>query len=97
MVRALIRVMYGTTLEPGSHAEAAVAYARAVELAPGRLVHRVELGRVLLRLGQPAEAAAQLQVLSPSALHTRDDLPSVRNHSMRTAQHWLSKVSNIAD
>ena len=62
MVRTLIRVMYGTALEPGSHAEAAAAYQRAVDLAPGRLVHRVELGRVLLHMRQPREAHAHLRV-----------------------------------
>ena len=62
MVRTLIRIMYGAALEPGSHAEAAAAYQRAVDLAPGRLVHRVELGRVLLQLRQPQQAYTQLQV-----------------------------------
>ena len=62
MVRTLIRIMYGAALEHGSHAEAAAAYQRAVDLAPGRLVHRVELGRVLLQLRQPQQAYAQLQV-----------------------------------
>ena len=62
MMRTLIRVMYGTALEPGSHLEAAAAYQRAVDLAPQRLVHHVELGRVLLHLRQPREAHAHLKV-----------------------------------
>jgi hypothetical protein len=36
VVRALIRVMYGTALQPGSHAEAAAAYRRAAQLNPQR-------------------------------------------------------------
>ena len=60
VVRALIRVMYGTALQPGSHAEAAAAYRRAARLAPQRLVHHVELGRVLMRLGQPGRAKNHL-------------------------------------
>jgi predicted Zn-dependent protease len=60
VVRALIRVMYGTALQPGSHAEAAAAYRRAAQLNPQRLVHHVELGRVLMRLGQPARAKNHL-------------------------------------
>lgn len=40
IVRALIRLMYGTDLAPGSHAEALNHYRRAAELNPSRLVHR---------------------------------------------------------
>ena len=52
--------MYGTALQPGSHAEAAEAYRRAAGLVPERLVHHVELGRVLMRLGQPSRAKCHL-------------------------------------
>ena len=60
VARALVRVLYGTTLQPGSHVEAAAAYRRAAALVPERLVHHVELGRVLMRLGQPGRAKSHL-------------------------------------
>jgi len=62
MVRALIKVVFGATLAPGSHVEALAAYERAVDLAPQRLIHRVELARAALRLGQTMRAARELQV-----------------------------------
>jgi len=51
VVRTVIRVMYGTALRDGSYQEAADSYKRAAELAPHRLIHRVELGRCMLKLG----------------------------------------------
>jgi predicted Zn-dependent protease len=42
--------------------EALSAYQRAVDLAPSRLIHRVELARTALRLGQVTRAARELQV-----------------------------------
>lgn len=42
--------------------EALSAYQRAVDLAPTRLIHRVELARTALRLGQVTRAARELQV-----------------------------------
>lgn len=62
VVRALIKMVFGATLGPGSHAEALSAYQRAVDLAPDRLIHRVELARTALRLGQVTRAARELQV-----------------------------------
>ena len=43
VVRALVKLMYGAELPPGTHAQALVHYRRASELAPGRLVHRCGL------------------------------------------------------
>jgi len=51
VVRGLVRMMYGTALQPGSHREAAEWFERAVELRPDRLIHHVELGRCMLQLG----------------------------------------------
>lgn len=49
-------------LHAGSHHDALDSYAKAVNLAPGRLIHRVELGRTLDRLGRKDEAREELQV-----------------------------------
>lgn len=43
VVRALIRLMYGTDLATGTHADALCHYRRAAELNPARLVHRCAL------------------------------------------------------
>ena len=60
-VRAVVRLLYGASLEPGSFDAATAHYARAVELAPGRLIHRVELGRSLAKAGRYSDARAQLE------------------------------------
>jgi tetratricopeptide (TPR) repeat protein len=61
VVRTIVRVMYGTSLAPGTKEEALESYKKAVELAPKRLIHQVETGRVLLELGQKDEAKRYLQ------------------------------------
>lgn len=79
VVRAVVRIMYGTSLQPGTREEALQSYHRAVALAPERLVHRVEAARVHMELGQPEEARAQLAVAlrcdveDINAWHTRHD------------------------
>ncbi|KAL3158803.1 hypothetical protein ABBQ32_011530 [Trebouxia sp. C0010 RCD-2024] len=61
VVRTLVRVMYGTALASGSHHDALESYERAVALAPSRLIHRVELGRTLHRLGKKEQARTELE------------------------------------
>jgi tetratricopeptide (TPR) repeat protein len=79
LLRALVRIMYGTALAPGTRQDALASFRRAVELAPGRLIHRVEAGRVHLELGQVAEGVEQLEaaleceVEDINAWHTRMD------------------------
>jgi tetratricopeptide (TPR) repeat protein len=79
VVRTVVRVMYGTSLTPGTREEALAAYRRAVELAPHRLVHHVEAGRIALELGHSKaardslEAALQCEVEDINAWHTRMD------------------------
>ena len=46
----------------GSHQDALESYQKAVSLAPARLIHRVELGRTLDRLGKKEEARQELEV-----------------------------------
>ena len=40
VVRALVRLMYGTALSPGRKADALDSFRRAAELAPHRLIHK---------------------------------------------------------
>ncbi|GFH32576.1 uncharacterized protein HaLaN_31817 [Haematococcus lacustris] len=60
MVRALVRLLYGTTLMQGSYAEALEHYKTASTLAPRTLVHRVEYGRTLHKMGQVQNATHEL-------------------------------------
>lgn len=46
----------------GSHHDALESYQKAVALAPSRLIHRVELGRTLHRLGKKEQARQELEV-----------------------------------
>ena len=64
VVRALVKVLFGTELPPGSFQEALQCYQRAVALRPSRLIHHVELGRTHARLGQVDEAVAALRQAS---------------------------------
>lgn len=46
----------------GSHHDALESYQKAVSLSPSRLIHRVELGRTLHRLGKKEQARLELEV-----------------------------------
>ena len=60
-VKLAIRVLYGESFpEPGSHAKAEEAYAKAVDINPRRIVHRVEHGRTLAKLGRYEDAERTL-------------------------------------
>lgn len=61
VVRTIVRVMYGTQLSSGSKEEALKSYKKAIELAPDRLIHFVEAGRVLAELGLKDEAKVYLE------------------------------------
>jgi hypothetical protein len=58
-VRMVVKMVYGG-LEVGSLTEAHRCLARAIELRPERLVHRVVMARILLKMGQQDEAVRQL-------------------------------------
>lgn len=79
VVRTIVRVMYGTELQPGTKEDALKSYNKAIELAPERLVHKVEAGRVLLELGEKEqakkilEAALECDVEDINAWQTRFD------------------------
>ena len=75
-VRMVVKMVYGG-LEVGSLAEAHRCLARAIELRPERLVHRVVMARILQKMGkqdeavQQLEAALSLQVEDVNAEHER--------------------------
>eukprot|EP00877_Chromochloris_zofingiensis_P003805 jgi/Chrzof1/13425/Cz07g32160.t1 len=62
VVRQLIRFVYGAALAPGTFEDALSEFRTAVQLNPTGLIHRVELGRTLLRVGNKREALEQLEV-----------------------------------
>ena len=89
VVRTIVKVMYGTSLESGSKEDALRAYKRAIELAPERLIHYVEAGRVLVDLNRKEEARRYLEaslekeVEDINAWQTRHD-----------AEELLAKLKN---
>ena len=92
IVRALVRVMYGGKLEPGTLEEAETIFRRAIEIAPKRLIHRVELGKLLLDMQRKDEAHAELKL---AMTLPREDINS--EHERRDAvellrKHWGEKV-----
>lgn len=62
ILRTLVRLMYGTALSPGTHAEALASFQRAAQLNPRRLIHRVEEGKVLMHLGRREDALQAFEV-----------------------------------
>jgi predicted Zn-dependent protease len=60
VVRQLIKLVYGAALAPGTFEEALTEFQAAASLNPSKLIHRVELGRTLLRLGRRQEALREL-------------------------------------
>ena len=56
---------YVSAVAVGSHHDALESYQTAVSLAPARLIHRVELGRTLDRLGRKEQARRELEVSLP--------------------------------
>jgi len=79
VVRTVVRLMYGTSLCSGTREDALQAYRKAIELAPHRLVHRVEAGRILTEMGladaarQELHVALSCEVEDINAWHTRMD------------------------
>ena len=92
IVRALVRVMYGGKLEPGTLEEAEALFRRAVEIAPKRLIHRVELGKLLLDMQRKEEAHDQLVLAMtlPRRTSTRSTSGGTRPSSSK--KHWGEKV-----
>ncbi len=60
VVRTIIHMPCGTALMAESYPEAAASFERAGGLRPDLLVHRVELARSCLKLGQQQQAREEL-------------------------------------
>jgi tetratricopeptide (TPR) repeat protein len=77
LLRALARAVYGAL--PAASYEAAERYLlKAVELAPARVAHRVELGRTYAALGHTELARAQLTLALSLPNREKDDPESKR-------------------
>lgn len=60
LTRGIVKVVYGS-IPPASNEEAARLLRKAVDLAPERVSHHVELGRVYLALGLKDQARRELE------------------------------------
>ena len=60
ITRTAVRFLYGTTLNSGTKEDALAAYNRASDLAPDRLLHHAEAGRVLFEMGRMSAAKERL-------------------------------------
>jgi tetratricopeptide (TPR) repeat protein len=72
MTRTFVKVVYGG-MPPASHDEALRLFRKAVELAPERVSHHVELGRTYAALGQKDEARAELRKAIALPSREKDD------------------------
>jgi tetratricopeptide (TPR) repeat protein len=61
IARALIQVLFGTALPEGTYRDALTCFTTAMERNPQRIMHRVEAGRVHLKLGNRDEALRLLE------------------------------------
>lgn len=104
VVRTIVKVMYGTALESGSKQDALHAFERAIELAPERLIHYVEAGRVLIELNRKEEARRYLEaslqkdVEDINAWQTRHDAEELlAKLSHRTWERPSNTPPNVPD
>lgn len=86
VTRALVKVVYGA-IPPASNEEAVRLFSKAVELAPQRVSHHVELGRAYLASGRKDEARAELRQALALPNREKDD-----PESKRRATEALSKL-----
>ena len=90
IVRLLVRAVYGGSLSPGTLENAEALFRRAIDVAPTRLIHRVELGKLLLDVDRKDEALAELRL---AVTLPREDINS--EHERRDAVRLLRKHWNI--
>lgn len=62
IVRLLVRAVYGGSLSPGTTENAEALFRRAIAINGTRLIHRVELGKLLLDMNRKPEALTELQL-----------------------------------
>ena len=92
IVRLLVRAVYGGSLSPGTLENAEALFRRAIAVAPTRLIHRVELGKLLVDVNRKPEALVELQL---AVTLPREDINS--EHERRDAvelllKHWGIKA-----
>jgi len=85
VLRTVVKVVYGG-IPPASNEEARRLFRKAVELAPLRVSHHVELGRAYLALGEKAAARAELQQALRLPNQEKDDPESKRRATEALAQ-----------
>jgi tetratricopeptide (TPR) repeat protein len=78
--RTFVKVVYGG-MPQASNEEAERLFRRAVELAPERVSHRVELGRTFAALGRTAEARDELRRALSLPNREKDDAESKQRAS----------------
>jgi tetratricopeptide (TPR) repeat protein len=78
--RTFVKVVYGG-MPAASNEEAARLFSKAVEIAPDRMSHRVELGRTYAALGKRDEARAELRKALSLPDKEKDDAESRKRAS----------------
>jgi len=102
LVRTLVRIMYGTDLPPGTKEGALKCFEKAIKIAPNRLIHKVEAGRVLLDLGERErgvaflEEAMRLELIDINDLHTRDDCEALLKNALKRSKSWMGSSNQLA-
>ena len=90
-VKLLMKAFYGG-LPKGTYELAAANFKNALELAPGRVIHRVELARTLLKSGDRKAAIEQLKSCLALKPTDKDDIDA-----QTTARKMLAKLGVKSD
>ncbi|GMH36078.1 hypothetical protein BSKO_03946 [Bryopsis sp. KO-2023] len=61
LARTFVRIVYGTTLSTGSYSGALDCFLEASQLAPQRIIHKVQLGKTYQKLGDKEKAVQHLE------------------------------------
>lgn len=89
VLKAAAKIIYGGVPPNASLEQGAVMFAKAVELAPHKPVHRLEYGRTLFELERYSEARAQLQICTELAQVQWED----KTHQAEAAK-MLKKIKD---
>lgn len=76
--RALVKLVYGG-LPQASRAEAIKNFKQAIALAPGRIIHRLELAKVYVETGEKKLAIGELETCANLSPVDRDDVEAQRD------------------
>eukprot|EP00803_Ostreobium_quekettii_P000730 evm.model.scf_636EXC.2 EVM.evm.TU.scf_636EXC.2 scf_636EXC:7783-11924(-) len=101
--RAVVRIVYGASLPPGTYAGALTEFEEAARLAPTRLIHFVQVGKAHWKLGnreqaiEALERAMELEVTEINDFLEAQEAARLlkRIHGVRLVPAWDFRLSKL--